>query len=289
MQIVLEQGIDLAIADHQLQIIAGQQLAEHCANNSCDIIFIADIALADLLRAQGGLLSWIPIVGVNLTDLEANNANIDYLLDQANNPAQLPVILHAALRQHDFRTQACTIAHELMLENHELESLVSSDQLTGFANASSFEDLLEEQWFKSKRDLNALGLILLDIDYFQKFNQIYGIEKSDEAIKKIALAISQALPNYKKLIARTAKANFAVLLPDVTQEKTQQLAEKIHNAIDILKIPHDGSGCNIYLTASLGAATTNTDAMQTPWDLVDAADYAVYKAKHAGRNKVYCS
>src|SRR6185437_15969536 len=87
------------------------------------------------------------------------------------------------------------------------------------------------------------------------------------------------------LLARTTGETFAVLLPKVPREQSFQIGEQLHKAIDNLNIPHKGSGCSDHVTASFGVATVDADHFTKPWDLKDAADFALYQAKHHGRNR----
>ena len=264
---------DLVLVDQQLTNVSG-------------------IDIIKAIRKLGATALWNPlyIMGDNFTDeymQQAIDAGVDGFLTKPIHPLQLKAKIAAAARHQDLKEQVFSAAHDLVITNRALEVMVSEDELTGVANINTFEDNLEAEWFKAKRDGTDLGMVTLDLDYFQKFNQLYNVEKGDEALQKVALAMQQALPQYKKYISRTKGASFTVLLPEANKAMVMRVAEQLHSAIGLLKIEHQGSGCGVYLTASFGAAVTDKTNMKNPWDLLESADYALYKAKHSGRDQIY--
>jgi diguanylate cyclase (GGDEF)-like protein len=159
--------------------------------------------------------------------------------------------------------------------------------MTGIYEVNTFYKMLETEWFKAKKAKYNIALILLNIDYFRAYNEIYGADIGDQTIKKIAVKLQQILPGQYATIARTAGETFAVLLPNKSADFSLQVASDLIAAIADLKLPHKGSACSDIVTISAGVAVTNGEFNQNYLNLLEAADFALYKAKHNGRNRAY--
>lgn len=167
-------------------------------------------------------------------------------------------------------------------------TLAHVDGLTGLFNRRQFDATLEAEFDRATR-LNApLSLILIDIDRFKLFNDVYGHQSGDTCLKGVAGAIQAHLNRTGDVAARYGGEEIAIILPNTDEAGAEMIAERIRAAIEELAIAHSASdtGC---VTASFGVATNLAlapDREITPAALVSAADEALYGAKRSGRNRV---
>lgn len=171
------------------------------------------------------------------------------------------------------------------VEEH-LSNLAINDGLTGIYNRRYFDETLAREWKRTKREKAPLSLIMLDIDYFKKYNDTYGHQAGDECLIKVATAVSGALRRPADMAARYGGEEFAVILPNVELEDSTKFGETIRAKIEALKIKHEQSNVNPFVTASLGIACIVPSSILSYEELVGAADKALYSAKSKGRNCV---
>lgn len=170
-----------------------------------------------------------------------------------------------------------------------LQDLASKDGLTGIANRRCFDETLEAEWHRAIRKSHPLTLLMVDVDHFKDYNDRYGHQAGDACLKRIAAAMANTPLRAYDLVARYGGEEFAVILPEVTFEGAQAVAERIRAVIAQLGILDSASTGGV-VTISIGAATVNAVSAETGSNkssqLVAAADAALYQAKHAGRNRV---
>ncbi len=165
-----------------------------------------------------------------------------------------------------------------------LQSLSYLDFLTGVANRRRLDEYLEQEWRRAIRDRGEISFIMMDIDYFKKYNDYYGHPAGDEALKMVAAALEASIRRPADLIARYGGEEFAVLLPGTGIEGAQALAEIIRLRISDLGIQGaDERRGN--LSISLGCASMRPSPGDDPDDLIKRADQALYAAKSKGRNR----
>ena len=165
-----------------------------------------------------------------------------------------------------------------------LSNLAIHDGLTGIYNRRYFDETLAREWKRTKREKSPLSLIMLDIDYFKKYNDTYGHQAGDGCLIKVATAISGALRRPADMAARYGGEEFAVILPNFELENATQFGETIRAKIEALKIEHRQSDVNPFITASLGLACIVPSSKSSPRELIEAADKALYSAKNNSRN-----
>lgn len=184
----------------------------------------------------------------------------------------------------------------------ELERLNAIDALTGIANRRAFDQVLSEEWRRMLRHATALSLLLIDVDFFKRFNDSYGHVAGDECLRRVAQAIAGRARRAGELAARYGGEEFAVLLPHVDLADATKLADLICATVRECKIPHRQSAVSPYVTVSIGVASIGefpnaaaalsreglVPAAFSPGAtvLVETADHALYEAKMAGRNRV---
>ncbi|MFP3563913.1 diguanylate cyclase [Paraburkholderia sp. SIMBA_030] len=169
----------------------------------------------------------------------------------------------------------------------ELSVLARTDGLTGLNNRRTFEEHAEEEWRRAQRNKWPLSALLIDVDSFKGFNDLYGHSAGDDALIGVARCIAQNVRRPGDTAARYGGEEFSVLLPDTDELGAADIAEQIRAAVQALQKRHVASSHHV-LTVSIGIACTKDQAFATSRALMDAADEALYEAKDAGRNRVMC-
>ncbi len=173
----------------------------------------------------------------------------------------------------------------LRIANQKLQHLAQTDSLTHLANRRQFDRRLQQEWEHLQHQQLPLSLILIDVDYFKNYNDCYGHLKGDECLFNLAQAIAKAITRSTDLVARYGGEEFIVLLPFTNSDAAMQIAERIKLAIAALNIAHQQSDISNIVTISAGIASTIPTSDQSPENLVNQADEALYKAKQQGRNR----
>ncbi len=171
------------------------------------------------------------------------------------------------------------------VEEH-LSNLAIHDGLTGIYNRRYFDETLAREWKRTMREKAPLSLIMLDIDYFKKYNDTYGHQAGDECLRQVATTISGALRRPADMAARYGGEEFVVVLPNLKLEDSAKFGETIRAKIEALKMEHKQSDANPCITVSLGIASVVPSSISSYEELVGAADKALYSAKNKGRNRV---
>lgn len=205
--------------------------------------------------------------------------------------SKLNLELSTANRQLEQRVQQRTFELEqtnqaLVQANHKLEVYSHTDGLLNIANRKYFDQRLQEEWLRAIRSQQPVGLLMIDVDHFKRYNDTYGHQAGDACLRAVAKAASGALARSTDLLARYGGEELVVVLPDTHVEGTYQVAQDICAAVAKLKIPHAGSDTAPYVTVSLGVASMNPPRVSSADRLVAAADQALYQAKKRGRNQV---
>jgi len=174
--------------------------------------------------------------------------------------------------------------------NQTLKMLAMQDGLTGLANRRQFDATLGNEFGRAIRNASTLALIMLDVDCFKQYNEIYGHAAGDECLRTISRTIKDVAPHRPgDLVARYGGEEIAVLLPNTDVAGALVVAEKIRNAIRNLEIEHTGNLAG-FVTLSAGVdALVPIRGSDVPTVLIQAADKALYSAKAAGRNRVCTS
>ncbi len=169
--------------------------------------------------------------------------------------------------------------------NRELARLARQDALTGLANRRCFDERLVQEWERSQRARHELALLFIDVDHFKKYNDNYGHSAGDDCLAAVAGAIGDSLLRPADLASRYGGEEFVVLLPETTREGALEVAERIQAGVAALKMPHAASSTADHVTVSIGLTSCIPESGLAQ-ALVDAADSALYAAKHAGRNRI---
>jgi diguanylate cyclase (GGDEF)-like protein len=169
--------------------------------------------------------------------------------------------------------------------NRQLAELSFRDALTGLANRRRFDEDYTEEWRRAVRAGSWLSLAVIDIDCFKQYNDRLGHAAGDDCIKRVADAVAAAANRAGELTARWGGEELAVLLPGSTPNDCCQLLEILRRAVAELAIPHPASQAGPVVTISVGGASLQPTRDHDPLCLFEAADNALYRAKHGGRNR----
>lgn len=167
--------------------------------------------------------------------------------------------------------------NELQTANLRLESLATTDGLTGLRNHRNFQERLEQNVQQAKGERLELSLMLLDVDHFKKFNDSYGHQAGDNVLRGVA-AVLKAYGNDPYTVARYGGEEFVVVVPDCGEKRALELAEEIRQKIE------DACPTGRTVTTSIGISVWHS-GMRSRAELIAQADKALYASKEAGRNR----
>jgi methyl-accepting chemotaxis protein len=167
----------------------------------------------------------------------------------------------------------------------EFLNMTIIDQLTGIYNRRFFDGNMKKLIKTLSRTNGKLSLLMIDIDFFKKYNDAYGHDMGDKCLKKVAIIISKSLIREEDFVARYGGEEFVVVLPNTDENGTNFIAEKLLNNIRQAKIPHKNNDIADCVTISIGGTTGMIKYSQDESDYVKCADMALYKSKQNGRNR----
>jgi diguanylate cyclase (GGDEF)-like protein len=167
-----------------------------------------------------------------------------------------------------------------------VENQAMVDGLTGIANRRRFDETMDREWRRAMRDHSPLSLLMIDVDHFKLYNDIYGHLAGDTCLQAIASAAQEVLHRSSDLLARYGGEEFIVVLPFTDSDGAQLVAEQIRRAVELRCLPHSGNPPHSIVTVSIGCATHILEFDSPRNSLLQAADDALYVAKSAGRNRI---
>jgi diguanylate cyclase (GGDEF)-like protein/PAS domain S-box-containing protein len=170
------------------------------------------------------------------------------------------------------------------LQHNELEELARTDGLTGLLNRRAFDTAFTQLADEARWKRKPLSLLMIDVDCFKKYNDLYGHAAGDDCLKAIARAMQNTLRNRSDHIFRYGGEEFSVLLTTTELRRALACAERLRVAIERLGLPHANHEAGQLVTVSIGTATLQPG--EEGFELLKRADAALYKAKNAGRNRV---
>ena len=188
-------------------------------------------------------------------------------------------------REQRLESEVAERTAELAVANARLQSLATSDGLTGLANRRHFDEVLEEQWRHSQRHGLPLAALLLDVDAFKAYNDNYGHGAGDRVLVQVAAALQSAARRQTDFVARYGGEEFVILCPSTTAEGAREFASVVLDAVRAAAIPHGASPVGPIVTVSIGVTSAVAWADGRASLLVEVADQALYHAKRGGRNR----
>lgn len=225
------------------------------------------------------------------TDVGAHSANIGEIeaelsSQKAEGVADAESVLHALGKieqaNKDLQSKLAKAEQQIqtqaeLIRTHESEA--RTDSLTGLANRRAFDDEIARRFAEWERRGTPFSLLILDVDFFKKFNDTHGHQAGDEVLRKVAGAISSCVREMD-LPCRYGGEEFAVVLPTTEAPDAGILAERVRMAVEAMGVPFEGKSLSVTTSVGLAGVNAEDDVAR----LVKRADEALYASKDAGRN-----
>lgn len=186
-----------------------------------------------------------------------------------------PAIVRARVRTH------------LSLKAHAdlLRQMALVDGLTGVWNRRAFDGRVQSEWLRARRSAQSLSLVLIDIDFFKRYNDHYGHQAGDDCLRRVARALASLLNRPADMLARYGGEEFVCVLPETDAAGALEVATRLERGIRAEAMPHTASDVSPLLTVSLGVATALGSAEDSVEALLARADANLYRAKSEGRGR----
>lgn len=172
---------------------------------------------------------------------------------------------------------------EVQEQNRLLQEMANRDGLTGLYNHRYFHEQLSQDFLRAKRYHESLSCVLLDIDFFKKFNDTYGHQTGDVVLRTLADVIERSIRE-SDLAARYGGEEFALIMYHTDQVAAMEVAERLRKMVESHEVQDNGN--LLHVTISVGVATFPHEKIHDAKELIEYADQALYKAKENGRNRV---
>jgi len=237
------------------------------------------------------LTSNIPVIFITALGRDEDEARglaygaIDYITKPIS-----PAIVKARVRNHLELKRTRDLLQMLTLElgekNRELEILARGDALTGLANRRYFDEVLDTEIKRARRNGQSLSLIMCDVDFFKNYNDHLGHVAGDKCLKAIGGIMRASFKRAGDLPARYGGEEFAAILPETPPDKAAQLAERLRLELIARALPHPDTGELGLVTMSIGVVGGSVSGERDAEWFVREADRALYCSKDGGRNRV---
>jgi len=277
-------------ADHDVfMATSGEQALVVCRNQQPDIILL-DIEMpgmdgyqvCEAFKADSATQD-IPVIFITAhIDAVAEEHGLDVgAVDFISKPLN-PKIVRARVKTH----------LTLKMQSDILRSWAYLDSLTTLHNRRYFDERLGEEWARAMRYGTELSLVMIDVDFFKRYNDHYGHMAGDSCLHQVGAVIKTSMKRPGDLAARYGGEEFVCLLPNTGAQGAVQFAEFLRQQIFALQIEHANSAISPFVTASLWVCTKSTGvsgasgAQGSAEELLRQADGQLYEAKNAGRNQV---
>ncbi|MCC4264232.1 diguanylate cyclase [Oceanimonas baumannii] len=173
----------------------------------------------------------------------------------------------------------------LKLQSDALRAIAMVDGLTGVGNRRRFDEQFLIAWRRCMRNGQPLSLMLIDLDHFKQYNDLYGHPAGDDCLRQVARMLNQSVRRPDDLLARYGGEEFVCLLPDTPHAGAMGRAQVMLDAIDTLNITHTASSVANHVTVSIGVATVTPHIETEPAALLSLTDERLYAAKNQGRHQ----
>lgn len=177
-------------------------------------------------------------------------------------------------------------SRRVFLESRHVEELAQTDGLTGTKNRRVFDEHLQRLWTQAIEGRRMLAILLIDVDHFKDYNDRYGHQAGDRALRKVAQTAQEFVRRPSDILARYGGEEFTAALYDMEAADAKVIAERMRRAIELLGIEHAGSRTATRLTVSIGVAAIEPTLSRDWRGALQLADQALYQAKMRGRNRV---
>ncbi|MEJ6007655.1 diguanylate cyclase [Paucibacter sp. AS339] len=269
--------------DHQVfMATSGQQALAICRDKNPDLVLL-DVQMPVMdgyevcrqIKADTALQD-LPVVFVTAhSDAQAETLGLEVgAVDFISKPFN-PAVVRARVKTH----------LTLKLQSDLLRQMVFIDGLTGVYNRRFFDERLDTEFQRARRSNGTLAMLIADVDFFKRYNDHYGHQAGDEALRKVAMTMRAQLKRPADMVSRYGGEEFACILPDTPLEGALALAGEMEAAVRAARVAHAASELGPYLTISIGVATMQPASGRVEAELVVAADEQLYLAKSRGRGR----
>ncbi len=190
--------------------------------------------------------------------------------------------------RHNLEEMVQQRTEQLRQANEALQKMSLHDPLTGIANRRYFDNKLREEWNRALRKQASVSLLMIDVDRFKDYNDLYGHQAGDDCLRQVASILAGELRRASDFVARYGGEEFVVIIADSTAEGCAAVAEKLRATVENAGIVHAGAAEATVATVSIGFCTLKPGGELSMETLVQYADQALYEAKRQGRNRAVC-
>ncbi len=251
-----------------------------------EIIIIRSILLKKVASPLRNLAKVMHEMGSSNKHIESSLLPIqadDEIGDLAKEFAGMAERVHDTHQTLESRVRERT--NELEAAYLKLQAISTTDELTGLANRRLFDKILDREYGHAQRENSHLSLLMIDVDYFKKYNDHYGHLAGDACLKRVAEVLASQSQRASDLVARYGGEEFVVISPTTDMEQALLFAQALTKRVVAAKLAHCKSPFG-YVTISVGVATLEAKQSVSKEDLLLEADQALYRAKQSGRNRV---
>jgi diguanylate cyclase (GGDEF)-like protein/PAS domain S-box-containing protein len=250
-----------------------------------------------LAGVNGDDLPRVELTVASLKRGEAEDARISYRTrHREKGEIWIESTMHATRKSETGEVDGVVAISRDMTAHKELEdklaALATIDGLTGISNRRHFDEQLEAEWARARRDDTSLSLLLIDVDHFKKFNDQYGHQAGDRCLQSIASVLAAGGRRPADLAARYGGEEFVIILPNTDAVGCEEVSDRFRFTLRELGLVHELNHPSKLVTVSLGGATIWPSAAQgsiKSSSLIEAADRALYAAKNSGRDRLVMS
>jgi len=244
-------------------------------------IFMSTLLLL-IMPASAVVIAWWSIEHRYRRPLKQMIARIE-TLGESTEGGPLPSynVLHGSLADR----LAQRVDH-LCAANCELQEQAIKDPLTGLGNRRLLEQRLDIALPLSRRWLHAVSALVIDVDHFKEYNDLYGHQAGDECLVEIANVLRDTFRRETDIVVRLGGEEFLVVLLDADEDEAVRLAEAMRGMLQAVGIEHEASSVTDVVTVSIGVAVTRSGEPVSLDDIIATADAGLYECKETGRNRV---
>lgn len=219
----------------------------------------------------------------SIFDIEVNSG---FISNTSGQSTKMIFIIRDITKRKLVEQQIQQLVQQLETEKNIAHLNSITDSLTGLMNRRYFDEALITELNKLRHSGLALSLIMLDVDYFKKFNDSYGHLAGDDYLRQIGATLKTIAGRIPNIVSRYGGEEFVVILEETEDNKAKTLSEQIRKSVEELAIPHIESHISQFVTVSLGVVTIYITEVASPQQVVALADEALYYAKKSGRNRI---